>query len=288
MTKKIKFQILSLIAPAVICLLIWMIVPLLLALNFSFQDFYLLDSSKTGYVGFKNYYYLFKEVNFFSSLFTTLIFVVSIISITVVLGITLSILFNQDVYGKGIARILVISPFFIAPTVAAGIWKLMLMSPTFGLFKWISKSLGYKPIDWFGDLPLFSIITIVSWQWLPFALLIILTALQSLPKDQVEAAKIDGANDFQIFRHITINHLKRPIAIVIMLETIFVLNIFAHIYATTNGGPGNATTNFTYLIYQKALLDYDVGGAAAGGIIAVIIANIFAFFLLKFLAKNIN
>ena len=288
MRNKYNFQILTLIAPSVICLLIWMMVPLLLAINFSFQDFYLQDLSKTGYVGFKNYFYLFNERNFLSSLITTLIFVISIILFTVTLGLTLSVLLNQDFYGKGLTRILVISPFLVAPTVAAGIWKLMLMSPTFGLFKWVSKSFGYNPIDWFGDLPLFSIIIIVCWQWLPFALLILLTALQSLPKDQVEAARIDGANELQIFISITINHLKRPIAIVIMLETIFVLNLFAHIYSTTNGGPGNATTNLPYLIYQKALLDYDVGGAAAGGIIAVIFANIVAFFLLSFLSKNIN
>ena len=109
MHKKTKYQIISLIAPSVICLLVWMFIPLLLAVNFSFQDFYLQDSSKTGYVGFKNYYYLFKERNFFTSIITTVIFVVSIISITVALGVSFSILFNQDVYGKGVARVLVIS-----------------------------------------------------------------------------------------------------------------------------------------------------------------------------------
>ena len=117
MKKKYNLQILSLITPSVICLLIWMLVPLLLAINFSFQDYYLQDLSKTGYVGFKNYYYLFNERNFISSLITTLIFVFSIILFTVTLGLALSVLLNQDFYGKGVTRILVISPFLVAYTI---------------------------------------------------------------------------------------------------------------------------------------------------------------------------
>ena len=131
-------------------------------------------------------------------------------------------------------------------------------------------------------------IIIVAWQWLPFATLILLTALQSLDSEQREAAEMDGANFFNRFIYLTLPHLSRAITVVILIQTIFLLGVYAEILVTTNGGPGYASTNLTFLIYRTARLGYDVGGGAAGGIIAVVLANIVAFFLMRAVGKNLD
>ena len=164
----------------------------------------------------------------------------------------------------------------------------MLMHPVNGLFAQITRGLGLGAIDWFADFPLLAIIIIVSWEWLPFALLILLTAIQSLDHEQLEAARMDGANAIALFRFVMLPHLSRAIAVVAMIETIFFLTIFAEIFVTTGGGPGLATTNLAYYIFLKALLEFDVGGASAGGLIAVILANIVAIFLMRSVARNLD
>jgi ABC-type sugar transport system permease subunit len=135
--------------------------------------------------------------------------------------------------------------------------------------------------------PMLSIIIIVSWQWLPFAILILMTAMQSLDQEQLEAARIEGAGPIDVFRHVTLPHLARPLAVVVMIETIFLLSIFAEIFTTTGGGPGTQTTNLAYLIYSQALLQYDVGMASAGGVVAVVLANVVAFFLIRVVGKSL-
>ena len=131
------------------------------------------------------------------------------------------------------------------------------------------------------------IILLVSWQWLPFAGLILLTAMQSLDEEQQDAAAMDGASSWPFFVHIVLPHLARPIAAVVLIETVFLLAIFAEILVTTGGGPGVETTNLAFLVYAQALLHYDVGGASAGGVAAVVLANIAAFFLMRLVGKNL-
>jgi sorbitol/mannitol transport system permease protein len=174
------------------------------------------------------------------------------------------------------------------PTVSALVWKNMLMHPVNGFFAWLARVFGLQPIDWFAQVPLLSVIIIVAWQWLPFATLIILTALQSLDEEQREAAEMDGAGALPMFFYIILPHLARALTVVMLIETIFLLSIFAEILVTTNGGPGTATTNLTFLIYMQSLLQFDVGLASAGGIVAVILANIVAIFLLRIVGRNLE
>ena len=162
------------------------------------------------------------------------------------------------------------------------------MDPVNGLFAHLFKAFGAEPVIWLTDAALPSIIMIVSWQWLPFATLILLTALQSLDRDQLEASEMDGANSFSRFIFIILPHLARPITVAILIQTIFLLSIFAEILVTTNGGPGTATTNLTYLIYVQSLLQFDVGAGSAGGVIAIILANIVAIFLMRMIGKNLE
>ena len=275
-------------SPAVILLFLWMIVPLVMTLYFSFLRYNLLMPGTEEYIGFLNYQYFLTDPAFFTALGNTLMLVGGTLLITVIGGILLAIVLDQPFWGQGIVRLLVIAPFFVMPTVSALVWKNMLMHPVNGLFAWIARSFGFQPIDWFAQLPLFSIILIVAWQWLPFATLILLTALQSLDGEQIEAAEMDGAGAFSRFFYLVLPHMSRAITVVILIQTIFLLSVFAEILVTTNGGPGLQTTNITYLIYAQALLQFDVGGASAGGIVAVILANIVAFFLIRLIGKNLE
>jgi sorbitol/mannitol transport system permease protein len=279
---------LPLVAPSVIALLLWMIVPLVMTLWFSFQRYNLLNPGARKFIGIENFTFILSDPALWTSIGITIILVVSVLAITIGLGTLLAVLFDQDFYGQGIARVLAISPFFVMPTVSALIWKNMLMHPVNGLFAQFTRGLGFGAIDWFADFPLLAIIIIVSWEWLPFALLILLTAIQSLDHEQIEAARMDGANALALFRFVMLPHLSRAIAVVAMIETIFFLTIFAEIFVTTGGGPGVATTNLAYYIFLRALLEFDVGGASAGGLIAVILANIAAIFLMRSVARNLD
>ncbi len=275
-------------APAIILLLVWMIVPLAMTLYFSFLNYNLLNPANTSWAGFFNYQYFYTDPAFFEAIWNTLVLVLGVLLITVVGGIAIAMLIDLPIFGQGIVRILVISPFFVMPPVAALIWKNMIMNPSYGIFADIARFLGMQPVDWFASYPLFSIIVIVAWQWLPFATLILLTSLQSLDGEQMEAAEMDGASFVSRFIYLTLPHMARAITVVVLIQTIFLLAIYAEILVTTNGGPGYASTNLVFLIYRAARLNFDIGGAAAGGIIAVVLANFVAFFLMRAVGKNLD
>jgi sorbitol/mannitol transport system permease protein len=275
-------------APSVILLFGWMIVPLAMTLYFSLLNYNLLTPGTAAFVGLLNYSYFLTDPAFLQAIGNTLLLVGGVLLITVTGGILLALLLDQPIAGQGIVRLLVIAPFFVMPTVSALVWKNMMMHPVYGLFAWIARGLGLQPIDWFALLPLFSIVLIVAWQWLPFATLILLTALQSLDQEQKEAAEMDGAHAISLFLYIILPHLARAIAVVILIETIYLLSVFAEILITTGGGPGTESTNITYLVYAQALLQYDIGGASAGGIVAVVLANVVALFLVRLIGKNLD
>ena len=274
--------------PAVVLLLLWMAVPLGMTLYFSFLRYNLLMPGMEEWAGFLNYRFFLTDPAFFTALANTLLLVGGVLFISVGGGILMALLLDQPFFGQGIVRLMVIAPFFVMPTVSALVWKNMLMHPVNGLFAWIARLFGMQPVDWFASAPLFSIILIVSWGWLPFATLILLTALQSLDSEQKEAAEMDGAGALSRFIYIVLPHLARAITVVILIETIFLLSVFAEILVTTNGGPGTQTTTVTYLVYVQALLQFDVGGASAGGVVAVILANIVAIFLIRLIGKNLD
>ncbi|WP_275784296.1 carbohydrate ABC transporter permease [Pararhizobium gei] len=276
------------LAPSVLALFIWMIVPLAITLWFSFQQYNPLNPIRDGFVGFSNYALFYSNPAFFQAILNTLLIVGSVLLITVVGGVLLALLLDQPIFGQGFVRILVISPFFVMPPVAALVWKNMIMHPSYGVFADMARFLGVQPVDWFAQYPLFSVIIIVAWQWLPFATLILLTSLQSLDGEQMEAAEMDGASFLSRFWYLTLPHMSRAITVVILIQTIFLLSVYAEILVTTNGGPGYASTNLPFLVYQKASLEFKIGQASAGGIIAVILANIVAFFAMRAVGRNLD
>lgn len=278
----------ALVQPAVFILLVWSIVPLVLTLWYSFRNYNLVDPTLQGFAGFNNYWYLLTDPDFLQSLLNTFILVAGVLAISVGFGTLLAVLYDQDFLGRGIARVLVISPFFVMPTVSALVWKNLMLHPIYGVYSAMMRAVGLTPIDWLQQFPMMTIMMIVAWEWLPFAVLILLTAVQSLDSEQKEAARMDGAGPVARFRYIILPHLSRAITVVVMVETIYLLTIFAEIVVTTAGGPGVASTNLAFLIYSRALLQFDVGGASAGGVIAIIIANIVAAFLVRAVARNLE
>lgn len=276
------------LSPAVVLLLVWMAVPLAMTLWYSFHDYQLLMPRGNEFIGFENYTYFLTDPGFLQSIGNTFALVMGVLLITVACGVGLALLLDQPMYGQGIVRVLVISPFFVMPTVSALVWKNMFMNPVNGLFAWLAQVFGVEAIDWLAQIPLLSLTLIVAWGWLPFATLILLTALQSLDREQKEAAEMDGAGAAARFFHITLPHLARPISVVVLIQTIFLLSLFAEIFVTTNGGPGTQSTNLAYLVYSQALLRFDVGSASAGGVIAVLVANILAIFLMRAVGRNLE
>lgn len=274
------------IAPAVFVLLVWMLIPLCMTLYFSFADYRPMRGIFDAWIGFKNYESFLTSSSFMTSLLTTLWMVGGILAITITGGVAMALLLDRPMFGQGIVRILVIAPFFVMPTVSALVWKNMFFNVDNGLFSYAYKFFGAQPFDFLSQAPLFSIVVIVAWQWLPFATLILLTAVQSLDSEQLEAAEMDGAPALSRFRFIILPHLSRAITVVILIQTIFLLSIFAEIFVTTNGAFGTRT--LTYLVYQRVLESQNIGLGSAGGIIAVILANIIAIFLMRIVGKNLD
>ncbi|MBV5347046.1 sugar ABC transporter permease [bacterium] len=277
-----------LLTPAIVTLFLWMIVPLVMSIYFSVIRFNLLQPDQTGFIGLENFEYFITDPSFGAAVTNTLLLLGSVIVLTVGVGILLALLVDAPFPGRNIVRILLISPFFVMPTVNALLWKHMMMNPIYGVLAQVWIFFGATPVDWLTDWPLWSVILIVTWQWLPFATLIFITSLQSMDREQLEASRMDGATYLQQLRYLYIPHLGRSMAVVVMIEMIFLLSVFAEIYTTTGGGPGDASTNVAFLIFKQALLNFDAGVASAGALFAVVLANIAGIFLIRMVGKNLD
>lgn len=299
--------------PAVLLLLVWMLVPLSMTLYFSFVR-YVLNSnirpewttpSLSNWRGWGNYeYVLFNAKDFWFAVTNSLFIVGSILILTVIIGLAIAVLINKSFPGRGIVRVLLISPFFVMPAVNAVLWINMILDPVLGLNGLAVAGIndlviGLKDAPIVGSFfalwpeiePIsfratqtsaYAVIIMVTWQWTPFAVLIFMTSLQSEDQQQKEAAVLDGANAWSQFRNLTIPHLARPIAIVIMIQSIFHLSLYAEIEIVSRG---NGNKNLPYLIGEFA--SNNIGAASAAGIFAVILANIVAFFLLRMIGKSL-
>jgi sorbitol/mannitol transport system permease protein len=277
-----------LLAPAVTTLFLWMIVPLLMTIYFSVIRYNLMQPEQTGFIGLENFEYFVTDPSFSVAVVNTLLLLGSVIAITILFGLFIALLIDAPFPGRGMARLLLISPFFVMPTVNALLWKNMMMNPIYGVLAQVWIFFGATPVDWLTNHPLFSVILMVSWQWLPFATLILMTSLQSMSREQIEAARMDGANYLQLLRYLYIPHLARAMVVIVMIELIFLLSVFAEIYTTTGGGPGDASTNVAFLIFKQALLNFDAGVASAGALFAVVLANIAAAFMIRMIGKNLD
>ncbi len=277
-------------APGLTFLVIVTQVPFILAIWFSFTNWNLLRPDSTGFVGFdrmwRNYSRILSNPDFLAVIINTVVLTVAVVAITFAGGLALALLLNRPFPGRAFARTLLISPFLMMPVAAAVLWKNVLLDPSFGLFSYYLGLFGVRDFYALESFPMASVIAIVSWQWIPFVMLILLAGLQSLPDSTIEAARIDGASGLGMFRHIIFPHLTRFVEIALLLETIFILSEFGTIFVTTAGGPGIQTTNLPYQIFLEAFSRQNVGRASAYGIFAVILANIVIVLFLRVLRRN--
>jgi sorbitol/mannitol transport system permease protein len=277
----------TLLTPALLATAVISIAPLLITLYYAFVKFSLLAPGDHPFHGLDNFHFFFSDGAFLPALENTFVLMSSVMLVTVLCGAALALLVNEAFPGRAAVRVLLISPFLVMPAVNALMWKNMLLNPIYGLFAQVSRLFGQAPVDWLSAYPMLSIVMMVSWQWIPFACLVFMTSLQTMDREQLEAARMDGASYLQQLRYLVIPHLGRAVSVVLMIEMIFLLSIFAEIFTTTGGGPGFDTTTITFMIYQQALQSYDIGAASAGALFAVLLANIAAFFLMRAVGRNL-
>lgn len=275
-----------LLRPAIIYLIIVTQIPFLLTLYFSTLRWNLLRPDRTMFVGLDNYIAPFSNPDFLQILINTFVLSISVVVITLVLGMALAMLLNRNFLGRNFVRTLLITPFLVMPTVSAVLWKNMLFNPAFGLIPSTLNVFGIRGFDPMAQQAMLSIIVIVVWEWTPFMMLILLAGLQSLPSEPLEAAQMDGAGPWNSFRYVVLPFLQRYIEIAVLLETLFVLSIFGEIFVVTSGGPGVATTTLTYDIYLEAFQRWNIGRASALAVFAVILANIVVTLFLRVLRRG--
>ncbi len=273
-------------APGIIFLAIVTQVPFVLTLYYSLRGWNLLRPDSNTFVGLRNFTRILGNSDFYTVLANTVVLTVSVVVITLVMGMILALLLNRPFIGRGVARTLLISPFLVMPVVTAVLWKNVLLDPVFGMSAYLLGLLGLPATDLIAEYPMQSIIVIVSWQWTPFVMLILLAGLQSMPESTLEAASLDGASGLTLFRYMILPHLQRFIEIALLLETIFILNVFGVIFVTTAGGPGIATTNLPYQIFLEAFSRWNIGRASAYGVFAVILANILIIIFLRVIGSQ--
>ncbi|WP_265520798.1 carbohydrate ABC transporter permease [Oerskovia flava] len=249
-------------------------IPFLVTIWYSLHSRNLLRPDSDLFVGFANYADIARDSTFRGAAVNSVVITLGCVLVAMVLGIVLALLLDRPFRGRGVARTLLITPFLIMPVASSVLWSMAMLNPTYGLFNWTLGLVGIDPVDWTSTYPIVAILMALVWQWTPFMMLLVLAGLQAQPKDVLEAASVDGAGPWRTFSWITMPHLRRYVELGVLLGIIYVVNTFDQIYLMTAGGPGTASANLPFYIYQRAFLGFDVGQAAAMGVV-VVIATIF-------------
>jgi sorbitol/mannitol transport system permease protein len=262
--------------PAFVYVVIVTQIPFAMTIYYSFFSWNLLKPGSFKFAGLDNYARLLTDESIRTGILNTVILTVSVIGISVVIGLAVATLLNSEVFGKGLMRTLMIAPFLIMPTAGALIWKDTLLNPLFGLLPYLLTPFGLSRVDWVNQFPMATVVTVEVWRWTPFMMLIILAGLQSQNPEVLEAARVDGANAFQAFRRITLPLVRPFLELGALLGSLFVVQTFDSIYMLTFGGPGEDTTNLPFLLYLVAFQGFSIGQASAIGVVAVVLTTIVA------------
>ncbi len=274
--------------PALVFMIVMTQIPFVLAIWFSLHSWNLLQPALGfPFVGLANYVTEFTDTaRFWPVMGHTAELVFGAMALALVGGTILALLLNRPLPGRNVLRGLATIPFLVTPSVMALVWKNLLLSPSFGLIDWGLHLVGLPAVPWFSSFPLESVTGIVAWEWTPFVMLVLLAGLQSIPEEVLEAARVDGTGAFTTFWLIIFPMLRRAYEVAILFGTIFIFQTFGEIYLTTAGGPGVATNTLPYYTYQTAFNSWQIGQAAALGVIGVAIAIGAARVMLRFTADN--
>ncbi|GGG15976.1 carbohydrate ABC transporter permease [Paenibacillus abyssi] len=276
-----------LMLPSIIFVALVTQIPFLITLYFSLHQWNLMRPDLgRAFAGFANYKQLLTSASTWSVIQNTFVLTVGALLLCLMMGMAFALLLNRNFFAKGLVRTMLITPFFIMPTVTGVIWKNMILDPNFGFLAYLSQQLGAGPVEWLTHHPLLTIMMMIAWQWTPFFLLVLLAGLQSVPEDAIEASMLDGAGKAGQFIHVTLPHLLRYIEVASLLGIIFIMQEFGLIYVTTSGGPGYASTNLTFQVYRTGFQGWDIGGASAVGVIIVVLSVLMMTLLFKFLRRT--
>jgi len=268
--------------PALIFTILVTQIPFVMNLWYSLTEWKITPPTPRAFTGFDNYATLFTNTFFRSAVWITVVMTVGAVALSVLLGLGIALLLDREFFGRGLVRTLLITPFLIMPVVAGLIWKTQIFHSLYGVLNWLITAVGFQPVEFVGKMPTWSIITVLVWQWTPFMMLIILAGLQSRPTDILEAARVDGASAYTLFRHITLPGLRPYLELGALLGSIYLIQVFDHIDVITGGGPGS--TNVPYFVYQRSIGGgWDFGQAAAYSTVVVAASLVIATIGLRLL-----
>ncbi|MGQ7295857.1 carbohydrate ABC transporter permease [Quadrisphaera sp. KR29] len=260
--------------------------PFLATIVISFMDYRALRPDQIGFTGFDNYAQVFTNPALRQAVLTTILLTATVVLVSLVLGTAIALLLDRKFIGRGAVRTMMIAPFLVVPVAAALLWKHGILNSGYGLLNgvltWIWGIFGSDSPPqpaWLSNYPLLSIELALIWQWTPFMMLILLAGLQSKPGDVVEAARMDGAGSWQIFRYITFPHLRRYLELGGLLGSIYIVQAFDAVFIMTAGALG--TANLPYTIYATFFQQQNYGLASAQGVVVVIGTLIIATFALR-------
>ncbi len=272
--------------PALVLTILVTQIPFLLTIYYSLQSWDLAKPTSPSFVGLRNYSQVFSDPVFYGAILHTIEITFFSVGIAALLGLGLALLLDRKFIGRGFVRTLLISPFLIMPTAGALLWKTTMFDPKYGILNWVLGWFGLGPVSFLSSAPMVSVIMTVVWQWTPFEMLILLAGLQSQPRDVLEAARVDGASSWASFREVTLPHMRRYIELGVLLGSIYVVSTFDAVYMLTQGGPGTATTNLPFYIYQRVFQGFNVGQAAALGVVTVVGTIIVATVAIRVIFKS--
>jgi polyol transport system permease protein len=271
--------------PALIYTIVVTQIPFLVTLWYSFQSYFWNQPGGAHWIGVSNYKEVFTDPSFRSALVRSVTMTALAVIVAMLLGVAVAVLLDKKFLGRGVVRTLIITPFLVMPAAAALVWAGPMLDPNFGLLNYLLEPFGVHHIAWLSTHAYGSVVVVMIWQWTPFMILIVLAGLQGQPSDVLEAAKVDGANAWATFRELTLPHLRPYIELGILLGSIYLVNAFDQVRLMTNGGPGTSTTTLPFYLYQKVNYAFDVGGAAAAGVVTVVLTIIVASFALRLFAR---
>ena len=272
--------------PALIFLIAVTQLPFVVTLVISLFHWNALQPGNRHFTGLSNYAAVATDPALRSSVVTTVVLTATVVVVSVVLGLLIALLLDRRFLGRGVVRTMLIAPFLLVPVAAALLWKHALYNPEYGLINgvltWLGRLFGAgsppQP-DWISSMPLISVETALVWQWTPFMMLILLAGLQSRPAEAIEAARLDGAGNWQVFRYVTLPHLRRYLELGVLLGSIYIVQNFDAVFTITSGGLG--TANLPYTVYQTFYQAHDYGQASAAGVLVVIGSIVIATFALR-------
>src|ERR1700719_2108563 len=284
-SRRERWQLRLPLLPALIVTIIVTQIPFLVTLWYSFQSYFWNTPAPASFNGLANYKTVFTNPAFRSSLVRSVVMTVTAVIVAMILGVLFAVLQDRKFLGRSVVRTLMITPFLVMPAAAALVWAGPMLDPNFGLVNYLLEPFGVNHVAWLSAHAYGSVILVMIWQWTPFMTLIVLAGLQGQAQDTLEAAKVDGAGALATFRELTFPFLRPYIELGILLGSIYLVNVFDAVRLMTNGGPGTSSTNLPFFLYQEVNNAFDVGGAAATGVVTVILTIIVATFALRMFAR---